>query len=169
MSAEIEIDGLDELMDSLKKLPHKMSSKMILKAQRKAAKPLVKSAQSKAPVSNITRVDWYGKRRTIHPGDLKKSIGTIKGRNKTNPTTFVGPKVSRGRKRKHDAWYAHFPEFGTDGYTVKKGPLKGKFFPGQPAQPYMRPAYDETKDEVLDVLGDELGKIVHDHFKKTLK
>lgn len=170
MSTDFKIEGLDELFNSLKKLPHKVSYKAILKAERKAAKPIVKAARSKAPMSKLTRVDWWGKRRTISPGDLKKSIGTITGRNKTDPTIWVGPKVSRGKKKKkHDAWWAHFVEFGTAGYTVRKGPLKGRFFPGQAAQPFMRPAYDKHQKEVVEIMAKELGEIVTNHFKNTLK
>ena len=165
-----ELDGFKEVENALKKLPEAMRVKTLLKAERKAAKPLIKAARNRVPTSKVKRVEWWGKKRTILPGVLKKSIGMIANRKGRYPSINVGPRTSKGkRKSKWDAWWAHFVEFGTNGFTIGKGKKAGRFIAGQAAQPFMRPAYDETKDKIPEIMADELGKEVMKIFNKTIK
>lgn len=73
----------------------------------------------------------------------------------------------RGKKKLHEFFYARFIEFGTKGHEIK--PVSGKALsfdalggdgeifgavdhPGQPARPFMQPAYDTNKDEILRMI-----------------
>lgn len=68
-------------------------------------------------------------------GNLSKSIQSIRRKAQNGQITFtVTP--SKGRNQKNDGWYAHFIEFG----TVK-----------QVAQPFMRPAFESSENEALQV------------------
>ena len=168
--SDIDFEGFDEVQNCLKQLPEMARVKTLLAAQRKAAKPLVKTAKQLAPKANRSQTEWFGSRRKIAPGVLKKSIGYITNRKGKYPGIDVGPRTSKGRKKsKFDAWWAHFVEFGTAAFTVRKGKLKGKVFPGQAAQPFMRPAYDQHKDDIPRIMAEELRKGVDKIFKKTLK
>lgn len=64
--------------------------------------------------------------------NLAKSIGYLSFRK--SPDVFIG--VRAGKKYKHDGWYGRFVEFGRAGDNMKK-------------TPFIRPAYDETKAQIL--------------------
>jgi len=90
----IEVNGLDEVLKKLKKLPEKVQKRVLVGAVRAGAKPIIKEAKRLVPV------------RT---GTLKKSIGVVKRRSKNkNLIHFtVTPRKKKG------GWYAHYVEFGT--------------------------------------------------------
>jgi HK97 gp10 family phage protein len=81
----------------------------------------------------------------VDTGALRESIAvSIDDTGKTVVGT-VGPNVD----------YAAYVEFGT-GKAGASSPGAGAGpynpnWPGMPAQPYMRPAFDETKPEILDL------------------
>ena len=65
-------------------------------------------------------------------GKLKRSIGNITGKSKTYPNVMVGPRA----KGKHEGFHGALVECGHGGPAPA------------PANPYMRPAFDETKGRV---------------------
>lgn len=69
------------------------------------------------------------------PGWLADHIGKERQWTKTQDTatTHVGPTK--------EAWYGRFPELGTI---------------YEPAQPFLRPAFDETKNDVIDEVAKQL-------------
>lgn len=94
-------------------------------------------------------------------GLLQKSIGsrTITDKRTAMVSGVVGPRRGfKQRVRRSRSWasstpanplnYAHLVEFGSAAGTrvYKKGPLKGRSrqHPGNPPQPFMRPAMDQT-------------------------
>lgn len=143
----IKLEGLEEVQKIMKRLPEEFNNRVLVSVARKAAQPLVAEARRLAPVSTISRTDWWGKRVSQEPGALRKSIVARKQRN--NRGISVGPSAKKG-------WWAHFVEFGTAGYTVKKGKRNnpnpkniGRFIPGQKPQPFMGPAFRNTTDQIV--------------------
>jgi len=130
----VEIKGFDELQRKLRQLPDKVKRKELLKIMGQVANPTVKAARATAPRSKRTHI-ISGKRtrKVIEPGNLRKSIGKIRGRRglaKVNAVIYVGP---RSKGRKNDGWYGMFVDDGT-----KK----------QKAQHFMERAYNQTKGQV---------------------
>lgn len=83
--------------------------------------------------ANVIR-DEARKRVAKRTRNLEKSIKTIKRKAERNQIKFtVTP--AKGRSEKYDGWYAHFIEFGTV---------------NQPAQPFMRPAFEQSNNESLN-------------------
>ena len=101
--------------------------KVLTSSYRKAAKPFVKLARSKAPVAD----DYVFRKNgdAIAPGTLKKSIGTWTYRKMKSPHLMLGAKFGR-RSLKYDGWFYRFIEFGTV---------------HQSAKPFLRPAWDATQ------------------------
>ena len=142
MGVKIDISGDKALKEILDALPKKLQKKLLNKAFRKAAKPLIAAAKAKAPVSGkksflSAHGDFKKGARSTKlvkhkKGELKRSIGVIIGKGPL-AVAYIGPRYGSGKA--NDAWYAHFVEFG----TVK-----------QKAQPFMRPAWDSTKNRVQD-------------------
>jgi HK97 gp10 family phage protein len=158
------------------KLGHKVGKKELLKVFRKAAKPLIDAARSSAPVGKrkaffvMQRSASKGKykyRLSKHGmGTLKRSIGAVAGRG-LNAALYIGPRSGKKGTVEFNAWYAHFVEYGTRGYTVKKDTkiptpggivtLKaGTFVPGQRPQAFMRKAWDSANGQSYQIIRAEL-------------
>ena len=67
----------------------------------------------------------------VDKGDLKKTIGVVQRKAPANQYVFS---ITNRKGLKVKGWYAHFVEFG----TVK-----------QAAQPFMRPAFEQSESNVL--------------------
>lgn len=117
-----ELEGWDRFLKAVQSLPDKQKRSELLKVLRRVAKPTVQAAKAAAP-----RQD----------GKLQKSIGVITSRSKTYPSVYAGPRV----KGQNAGYHGHLVEFGTGPRRTKDGRFTGSM----PAQPYMRPAYEQTK------------------------
>jgi len=160
IGVNIELDRADliKIDKVLARLGQKVGRRRVMKALRRGAKPLVLSAKRNAPVSGkksyFTAHSHVSKgaqstRLVLHkPGELKRSIGVIAGKDRWS--LYVGPRFGDAMKA-NDAWYAHFVEFGTSSTGWGKG---------IPESPYMRPAWDETYNEVVKEISNELSKAV---------
>ncbi len=149
----IEIEGFPELQAKIQKLPDKVKKREILKILGQVANTTVKVAKQKVKVSKKKHI-ISGKNReykVIEPGNLKKSIGKIRGKKglaKQNAVLYVGP---RSKGRKNDGWYGVFLEYG----TVK-----------QKAQPFLRPAYQQTRGKVSADATKKVAKYIQKQIQK---
>lgn len=91
-----ELEGWDEMLREVERLPDRMKRNELLKIMRRVAKPTVRAA--KANVSSIS-------------GRLERSIGSITGRSKKYPNVQVGPRA----KGKNEGFHGHLVEFGHGG------------------------------------------------------
>lgn len=160
MSERVRLEGGMDLQKTLEQLPGKVNRKLLIAAGRKAGRILVKVARRKAP------------RKT---GNLRKSIGIRTGKRKDTASVLVGPRL----KGKYKGWYAHFVEFGVSGIgRFKKRRKSGDFqkVTGSrfvyryrsdiSAKPFMRPAYDQTKDQIFEEYGSHVGTVTQKYLDK---
>lgn len=151
MQPKITID-YSQALDFLKELNLDKTRRLLNPSLREGAKPIVETAKKLAPVARRRVIEWFGKRRTINPGVLRASIGILypKKESKNVGFVFVGPITKNKRKKganpnnTDDPWYRHFVIHGTDGYTVKRGKMKGRKFRGQEGKPFMDKAMEVT-------------------------
>ena len=124
-----KLEGYDDFLKQVQKLPDKMKRTEINKVLRREAKPTMQKARSLTPViksgRTIKRYNKSGKHvATYEPGNLAKSIKTItvsKRVSKGNPRVVVGPKVGkRGKMINHDGYYAWFLIRGTKHIKARK-------------------------------------------------
>lgn len=142
MRGGIKIDGIKELERALGKLPKELINKAEKAALRGGAFLISKAAKAKAPVAS---------------GHLKKNIGisvkTVKGRT----TARIGAKSDRQTVTRYGkqvisnpANYSHLVEYGSA---------------NQAARPFIRPAVETTKDEVLGAMSKSFNK----HMGKVVR
>lgn len=126
MKTTVKVDGLKELDEALSQFTPTKRRAIGRVALDNAGEITAKAARALAPVDS---------------GGLRESIdvsGTLSRAQKAEHTKqaeqerFIGPD-SRPQ--------GHLREFGSD---------------GNPPEPFMRPAWDQTKEQVLDRIGDEL-------------
>lgn len=120
---KVHVEGLKELEQALQQLPMANAKAVLRRTLKEAGEPVAKTARSLAP-----REMGY-LRESIDVG-TKLSARQAKLHKKESPVEmFIGPGPDPA---------AHLQEFGTG--------------PGHQAQPFMRPAWDQHKNEVLDII-----------------
>lgn len=139
----IGIEGLDDLIKGFQQID-KNTEKALKKAVGKGARVVLRAAKAKCPVGD----EAYNHQ----PGNLRRSLKAkvLKPKYPGVVTALIGPE--KGKKVKNDGWYGRLVEYG----TVKMAP-----------QPFLRPAYDEKKNEAykeMALVFDELleGKAIED-------
>lgn len=112
----IRLEGDDQIIQMLRGLEKEVDRKKILsKAIRAGAKPIIKSARQKIRSFDFEK-DTKGKfkkkyTKPVNSTVLKKSMGVVirKGRRFNDWYGVVGPKVGGA----NDGWFAHWIEYGT--------------------------------------------------------
>lgn len=131
---EMRIEGLAELRANLLKLPKDIQGRPLRSAVSAAAKVVQDRAKQLAPEKT---------------GRLKRAIYRTRSRSESSrvqETHIVGVRAGkRHQKKNRDAYYWRFLEFGTS---------------HQRARPYMRPAFDSTRQQQLETLRDRLAKAI---------
>lgn len=166
MQSNLKLIGDDKVRNLLKGLDNKLNKKIIEGTFRKAARPLVRRAKSMAPVGQT--------------GNLRKSIGVFVSRSSDRRSNlkaglWVGPRT-RG---KYQGYHAHFIEFGT---AQRQGPpnqkvifknrgvtvvIKKRDRGRMKPNPFMVPAYNQTRGEVQQGIFDNIEKIFLREIKKA--
>jgi HK97 gp10 family phage protein len=133
-----DVQGLRELGAALKELGDDIAKKIIFSATLAGASAVKKRAQEIAPRSERShRVGRSGP--VVQPGHLANGLATK--RLKSNTAGVAQYEVRWKAKKKGDPFYGLFIEFGT---------AKSK------AQPFMRPAFDQSKDAALAAITSKL-------------
>lgn len=143
----MEVTGFKELEAKIRLLADdKDKRKEVLIILRQVAKPTLQAAKTLAPTASKKH---YARGKLIAPGNLKKSLGYITGKQE-NPTIYVGPRA----KGSNNGWYGHFVEYGHKLYNGKKGSKsrankRGSYAVGTTkATPFMAQANEATKGPV---------------------
>ena len=152
----VEIEGFNVLNAKLKALNNdKIKRREMLKVLGQIANPTVKAARTQAPQSAKAHlISGKRTRKIIPPGNLKKSIGKIRGKKglgKTNAVLYVGP---RSKGRKNDGWYGMFVHNGTR---------------HQKANVFMDRAYAQTKGKVTADAEQKVTKYVQKQIDRLSK
>lgn len=146
----VKVQGLREVQEKLGKLGPALGPATMTLALQDAAEPLVAAAKAKAPYDE-TRSRGKHLRDTIAAhARLSRSQRVMMPR-PGFASVFVGPS-SR-------APHAHLVEFGHV-MTVNRGPNKGRVIRQVPAYPFLRPAWDATRDQVLARLAARVHMVV---------
>lgn len=143
----IEITGFAELQEKIKLLASDRDKKKeILLLLRQVARPTLQAARSFVMNS---KKPHKARGKLIQPGNLKKSLGAITGRN-ANPTIYLGPRA----KGNNNGWYGNFVHEGVNLYTkgFKRKRKKGANTAGVKSRttgnPFMKKANDVTNSQV---------------------
>jgi HK97 gp10 family phage protein len=128
----VRIDGLKELDEALSQLPRATGKNVLRRIGIRSLAPVISAAKSNVPV---------------YRGDLRDSLKVTtklsKRQQRENARAVADGKASVQLYAGAAALpHAHLVEFGTA---------------TMPPQPFMRPAWDANKDEVLQIIKDELG------------
>lgn len=113
-------------------------------ASRKALRPMLAAAKANTPHRSVKK-----------PLVIRRDPASRADR----PTHVVGGDAKNPGYR-----LLHLLEFGTVPHLIN-----GWLHPGTRAQPFLRPAFEETKDEVVEILGREIGPALIKQAAKVAK
>jgi len=128
-SVRTRLEGTEELEAAIKKLDENLQGVILREAVGKAAELCRDVASQLAPTSEDGS---HGQ----ESGFLSRNILTERQWTRTQATATTD--VGMERKK---AWYGTFQELGT--YK-------------EPAQPFLRPAFDETKNDMVDTIAEHI-------------
>jgi len=138
---DVNID-MGTLLKDLKKLSEKVQKRVVKGAIRASAKPIIQEAKALAPYKT---------------GNLRKSIGVIKGKDKGTVVTYH---ISPRKGGKYDGFYGYWIELGhilREKGKKKKGKVIGHVAP----RPFLRPAFENKGEESI--------KAFKEYMKKRLE
>jgi HK97 gp10 family phage protein len=136
------ITGLQEVLKALTEAGKAITDQEVKKIVRDEAMAMIITAQSKAPSQ-----------------DIRESIGFIeKNENKFTKTVLIGPRYYGG----HRGQLAHTFEYGTAERFTKDGKSRGFIV----AQPFMRPALDQHKTNIVTNVPERILKLAVDTYNK---
>ena len=131
------LTGFRELADALKQLPQRVARKHLRGSTAKGATVVRNKARELAPKDTGEMVKDIQIKRERTEGDHVASHSVFVRSGKKSRL------AGRARDVEKDSYYWMFQEFG----TAKA-----------PAQPFLRPAFEATKDEAVEAIGAELDK-----------
>jgi hypothetical protein len=143
----IKLTGVKEIDKVLNGLPLQVSDKIFQAANIAAAKPLIDKAKLIAPEGPN--------------GNLVDSIGAVKESAKSLSGRAVGQiQVGPRRRGGYKGFHAHLIE-----YPHKKRNGKGIVQP----HPFMQPAFEQTKNQILAGVKDQIGIKLNQFMRRTIK
>lgn len=129
---KMDVHGLKELERKLRELPEKLAKNGLRAAVAAGSRLVASEARRRVPVDS---------------GTLKRSIYTKQIREESNnqqQTFYVGSRHGKKEQAKgRDAYYFPFVEFGTE---------------KSPAHPFMRPAFESTKEKAVEAVKTKLAE-----------
>ena len=139
-NGSVRIDGLRELDSALAQLPKATGRAVLRNVLKDAGEPIARTARAKAPVltGNLRESVEVSQRlsRSQKTGGAKMTANGFRSESKNYVEMFVGPGTNP---------QAITQEFGT--YK-------------EPAQPYMRPAWDSQRQTALNLIINTLGPMI---------
>jgi hypothetical protein len=153
MTASMKISGFREIDVLLQSIPRQLASQGVTSGLRRALQPVAQTARTYAPGSLSGRIRIAP---TIKAGQQAQSLAKPgKGRR----VMYVGATAPQ----------AHLVEFGTGPRYHKSGKYVGFMTP----DPFLRPAWDMHKDEVLANLAtairEEISKATGRRISRAIK
>ncbi len=148
MTTDIEIKGLDEFLAILDEMPVRIEKNVIAGALSAAARVISDEAKRLCPVASGHLPEHRAS------GDLRDSIHVSRTTRKGRPKASIKTRSA----------LAHLVEYGTARHLIKPKNRKSLFVaglfkevvahPGAVRKPFMRPAFDNKKDEALEVMAE---------------
>ncbi len=166
----IEISGLEEWAEALRALKRSGVNRVIRRAVNAASTPILKAMRRHARARDKTDTGALGKsigrviRTNRRTGKTRAYVGPLKGYELTGEVKDRR-KGRRGKMRKVTRMprrYAHLLEYGARPHDIAIKTKSGKEIrykhPGMQPEPFVRPAFDESKDAAVAAFAKVMGE-----------
>jgi|SRR5690606_31370984 len=150
MDVRIRVTGVKEIDTVIRKLPDQVNHKLLQSAHLQALKLTVDKAKMLAPEGPT--------------GNLVDSIGTVRPSFKRASELGLVESGPR-RKGRYKGQAGHLVEYGTRPRQTKKGANRG----AMKAKPFMEPAWESTKNDVIKSINQYLGRALVNFMKRVIR
>lgn len=137
----VKVHGLEELERELNTLPEQFAKTALRTATRKASQIVQREGAARAPVSGLP-IPRGGRKQTWRKLPLHRAIRI---RTQIKSLGVKGAEISAFVTPDKSAWYGRLLEFGTKFMGERK---------------FLGPAYEATKNRLIDVFKLELSKAI---------
>lgn len=169
MDVSIKLEGFEELEKALREVPQALKYNIVMETLVKAGR-LIVAEKGSAPISNRKKFNLqrrhFTRRKGVHnittkkgAGELRRSFGIVKSKRSKTPLLWAGPRYGLVNA---DAWYLHFPEFGTKQRKTDRGINRGSV----PAQGYMQKIWNRKEQQVTFAIQNGVFDIIDKHLTK---
>lgn len=141
---------MKEIDTVIRKLPDQVNHKLLQSAHLQALKLTVDKAKMLAPEGPT--------------GNLVDSIGTVRPSFKRASELGLVESGPR-RKGRYKGQAGHLVEYGTRPRQTKKGANRG----AMKAKPFMEPAWESTKNDVIKSINQYLGRALVNFMKRVIR
>lgn len=141
---KVRIEGLRELERALAELPKATGKNVLRRVAVRALEPVMEAARARAPVDKGTLKESLNVSTKLSKRQQRLNARRV-AQSKASVELYAGPTALP---------HAHLVEFG----TVKMAP-----------QPFMRPAWDATKNKALEIIKSELGSEIDKAAKRLAR
>ncbi len=153
----VKLTGFKEFDRALAELPKATQRNTLRRALTKAAEPVLRAMEAKAPVADAPYYRGKGdNRKLVQPGFTQKSLAI---------SNSLNPSNRRDQKKEGKA----FAEVYVGSRRGSAAALQEFGTISQPAHPYLRPAWEETKEGALRIFSAELGKEIEKSAARLAK
>ncbi len=142
MAKNFRLDGLSEVEAVMLGLGKSMSRSVMRRAAKKVLEPMIDTARSIVQAQSSDSGD-LAKSLSVSTKLSKRQAKEARRETKSYSETYAGASALP---------HAHLVEFGTGERFTKDGKSTGTM----PAEPFMRPAWDQHKSSMADGVGAEL-------------
>lgn len=150
MDVRIRVTGVKEIDTVIRKLSDQVNHKLLQAAHLQALKLTVDKAKMLAPEGPA--------------GNLVDSIGTVRPSFKRASELGLVESGPR-RKGRYKGQAGHLVEYGTRPRQTKKGANRG----AMKAKPFMQPAWESTKNDVIKSINQYLGRALVNFMKRVIR
>lgn len=155
MKVRLRVEGVKDLDNALKSLSRATQKRVLVRALTKGGELIAEEARALVPVRTGNLRDSIEVSTKLN--DRQDRVTTKESR----AEVYVGPRSGGGDP---DGYYGHMVEFGTSagakGGRNAAGRKVYRTHPGNPPQPFLRPAFDAKEQQALGAIADELRSAV---------
>lgn len=150
MTEIVRLEGFAELDAALEDLSKAAGKGVLRRALKKAAEPMAEKARAMVPrdKGNLAKSITVSVKLAKRQAGIHRKMFTD---DRASVEMFLGPSYNLGDGGRH----GHLVEFGTAPH-INGGKFAGTQHPGTAPQPFMRPAFDQDGQKMLDRLGKDL-------------
>lgn len=120
---DVEIKGLDKTIQAMTAYGVHAQVKGAAVMSRTVSAAFARSMRKNCPVG-VRGIEGSSKRADKLPGNLRKSIKSVRILKRAQKAIYYRVGFTQGRKHKYDGWYANIVEFGAAPHMIPKSGKK---------------------------------------------
>jgi hypothetical protein len=120
---DVDMKGIGKTMKALEEYGRLAQTKGAINMTRATSNVFKRRTQANCPIG-VRGIEGSSKRADKAPGNLKRSIKSVRILKRAQKAIYYEVGFTQGRKYKNDGWYANIVEFGAAPHLIPRTGLK---------------------------------------------